>query len=233
MIRFLLLATVCVCSVATATETSKPLKLLVTEDFTSGPKAWEILDGANWKLAEIDGNAVLSQYGKERSYEPPHRSPLHVAILRSPIVGDFDLKVRVRSTHEDYGHRDACLFFGYQDAEHFYYVHLGKKADPHCNQIFIVNKKDRAKITTKTTPGTQWDDKWHTVRIRRRIESGEIAIYWDDEKKPIMTATDKTFAWGRVGVGSFDDTADWDDVELRGVIPAPEPSQGDFPASKR
>lgn len=32
-----------------------------------------------------------------------------------------------------------------------------------------------------------------------------------------MTATDKTFAWGRVGVGSFDDTGNWQDVKLRGV----------------
>ena len=27
----------------------------------------------------------------------------------------------------------------------------------------------------------------------------------------------KSFAWGQVGVGSFDDTSDWDDVALRGV----------------
>jgi hypothetical protein len=31
-----------------------------------------------------------------------------------------------------------------------------------------------------------------------------------------MTATDTTFAWGRIGVGTFDDTAQFDDVTLRG-----------------
>jgi len=36
-------------------------------------------------------------------------------------------------------------------------------------------------------------------------------------KTPAMTATDKTLAWGQVGVGSFDDTSMWDDVVLRGV----------------
>ena len=35
--------------------------------------------------------------------------------------------------------------------------------------------------------------------------------------KPVMTAKDKTFAWGRIGIGTFDDTSDWDDIELRGV----------------
>ena len=32
-----------------------------------------------------------------------------------------------------------------------------------------------------------------------------------------MTARDKTFQRGRIGVGSFDDTGDWDDIRLRGV----------------
>ena len=31
------------------------------------------------------------------------------------------------------------------------------------------------------------------------------------------TAVDKTFAWGQVGIGSFDDTSAWDDIELRGT----------------
>ena len=31
-----------------------------------------------------------------------------------------------------------------------------------------------------------------------------------------MTASDKTFVWGRVGLGSFDDTADWDDLTIHG-----------------
>jgi len=34
--------------------------------------------------------------------------------------------------------------------------------------------------------------------------------------KPVMTANDKTFTWGRVGIGTFDDTGDWKEVTLRG-----------------
>jgi hypothetical protein len=32
-----------------------------------------------------------------------------------------------------------------------------------------------------------------------------------------MTARDKTFAWGRVGVGSFDDTGDWTAIKVHGT----------------
>ena len=42
-------------------------------------------------------------------------------------------------------------------------------------------------------------------------------IYFDDLEKPIMTAADKTFLHGRVGLGTFDDTSDWDAFKLRGV----------------
>ncbi len=35
-------------------------------------------------------------------------------------------------------------------------------------------------------------------------------------KEPVMTANDKNFKWGQVGVGSFDDTTAWNDFVLRG-----------------
>jgi hypothetical protein len=97
-------------------------------------------------------------------------------------------------------------------------VHLGKKTDDHANQVFIVNGAARTKISTKTTEGTDWDDQWHTIRIVRSSRSGTILIYFDDMKRHVMAATDSTFRWGRVGVGSFDDTGDWDDFRLRGQL---------------
>ena len=51
-----------------------------------------------------------------------------------------------------------CVFFGYQDDSHLYYVHLGKKTDDHANQVFIVNEAPRTKISTKTTDGIPWLD---------------------------------------------------------------------------
>jgi hypothetical protein len=35
--------------------------------------------------------------------------------------------------------------------------------------------------------------------------------------KPVMTAKDDTFRWGQIGLGSFDDTSDWDTVKLTGT----------------
>ena len=87
---------------------------------------------------------------------------------------------------------------------------------PHANQIFIVNEKPRLKISTKTSDGTNWDDEWHHARVIRDVKTGKIDVYFDDMKTPVMTAVDKTFTWGRVGVGSFDDTGNFDQIRLYG-----------------
>ena len=49
------------------------------------------------------------------------------------------IDVRLQSAMTDFGHRSLCLFFNYVDPAHFYYVHFGKEADPHANQIFLVS----------------------------------------------------------------------------------------------
>ena len=193
------------------------LPMVIDEDFESGAKQWEPTDAKAWKVKETDKGHVYSQFEKRSKYEPPHRSPYNIALLKDISVSDFVLDADVLSTHKDYGHRDVCLFFGYQNPAHFYYVHLGKKTDDHANQIFIVNDAPRTKISTKTTPGTDWDEQWHHVWITRDTKSGSIQIFYDDMESPVMTASNKTFSWGRVGIGSFDDTGDWDNIQLRGI----------------
>ncbi|WP_425395528.1 hypothetical protein [Aeoliella sp.] len=216
----------CLPAMHAAAEDEPEFELVVEDNFEKpeNHKQWQMLDPKSWQFTEVDGRSVLSQYARKSEYKPPHRSPFHVALLKEKSVGDFDMTASVRSTVEDYGHRDACLIFGFVDAAHFYYVHIGKKTDPHCNQIFLVNGADRKAISLTTTEGTNWSDDWHRVKITRRTDTGRIEVFFDNFEKPIMTAEDKTLPAGRVGVGSFDDCADWDDFELRGT-PAKLPEE--------
>ena len=112
------------------------------------------------------------------------------------------------------------MIFNYVDPSHFYYVHLANQADEHANSIFIVDGKPRVSIAEKRTKGTKWDDGWHDVRIKRDPESGLIEVYFDDMTHPVMSAHDKTFSKGRIGLGTFDDTGMFDDFvgkAVRGV----------------
>jgi hypothetical protein len=192
------------------------LPRLVVEDFEKGAERWQPTDPKAWRVSDGRGGKVYDQFVKQSAYKPPHRSPFNFSLLKDVMVGDFALTAKVRSTIKDYGHRDACLIFGYQDKAHFYYVHFGKQTDDHANQIFIVNDKPRTKISAKTTDGTPWTDQWHNVKVIRRVKEGTIEVYFDDMQKPAMTATDKTFEHGQIGIGTFDDTSLWDDVRLYG-----------------
>lgn len=215
--RTVLLASVAafVCTSAMAAD---ELPVAFEENFENGAGRWEPMDPGQWQIKKTDKGQVYSQHEKKSAYKPPHRSPTNVALLKEVVFGDLELTAKVRSTHPDYGHRDAVVVFGYQSPSQFYYVHLGKQADDHANQIFIVNNAARTKISLTSTSGTNWDDNWHTVRVVHNPATGDIAIYFDDLEKPVMTAKDKTFSRGRIGVGTFDDTSDWDDIVIRGKL---------------
>lgn len=192
------------------------LPLVFADSFSSDRAAnWEPGDPDAWKVARQGANRVYSQF-RQSQVQPPVRSPFNRALVKDLVLGDFILDARVQSTIKDYDHRDVCLFFGFQDASHLYYVHLGKKADDHANQIFIVNHEPRKKISTTSTAGTPWNDDWHHVRVVRMVDAGTIEVFFDDMEHPVMTASDKTFLWGQVGIGTFDDTANFDDVLVYG-----------------
>lgn len=187
--------------------------LLFSDDFAKGAERWEPTDAKAWKVVKTDKGHVYNQFALSQ-YKPPFRSPLNISLVKDLKVTDFVLEAKVQSTAKDGPHRDMCLFFGYQAPDQFYYVHLAKKADDHANQVFIVNKADRKKISTKTSEGTPWDDGWHAIKLVRRIGDGAVEVSFDG--KLVMTAQDKTFTWGRVGLGSFDDSGNWADVKIHG-----------------
>ena len=190
--------------------------LMFEADFEGGTlfDQWQATDPSAWRVEEQpEGGKVLALFGQS-NYQPEVRSPFNINLIKGIEIGSFVLELKLKSTTEDYNHRDLCLFFGYQDPSHFYYVHLGKTADPHANSISIVNGEPRVSIAATRSDGTDWDENWHCVRIVRDLEKGTIEVYFDDMNQAIMTAKDDRFASGRVGVGSFDDTGQFDDIRL-------------------
>ena len=196
-------------------ERKNGLPLVCFEDFESGAGRWTQTDADAWKIVIEDGNHVYSQYQRSQ-YEPPVRSPYNMALVKDLQVDDFVLQARMKQTGKEYGHRDMCIFFGYQDPAHFYYVHIATKADAHANSIFLVNGQPRVSIADERTEGTDWGTGYHDVRVVRDCSTGAIEVYYDDMDKPIMRANDDTFMTGRIGFGSFDDTGNIDDIMVWG-----------------
>jgi len=215
-VLLMLLAVVAGCNGPSGIGGSKKMPLLFEADFEDGSLGdWQATDPAAWRIESGHDGKVLALY-KQSDYKPQVRSPVNINLVRNMVVGSFVMELDMRSTTKDYGHRDMCLFFGHQDPSHFYYVHIANQSDAHANSIFVVDGEPRVSIAKTRTEGTKWDDNWHTVRLVRDAEEGTIEIFFDDEPEPIMTAVDHRFKWGKVGVGSFDDTGQFDDIKLWG-----------------
>ncbi|MFD0537264.1 hypothetical protein ACFQY7_29475 [Actinomadura luteofluorescens] len=136
----------------------------------------------------------------------------------------IDAKVRL-DTPVSVSNRDVIVIFGYQDDTHYYYTHLSSDNTiyPH-NGIFLVNGADRLRIDQQWNanrshgaPPAITDEAWHGVRVDRRADTGEIAVYVDGSSKPVFTARDTTLGSGRVGFGSFDNIGQLRDLTVRGT----------------
>jgi hypothetical protein len=196
-----------------AEELCADAKLIFSDDFEQGTGQWETTDDTAWELHEYEGGKAFGLNRRVSDYQPQVRSPHNIALIKGHEVASFVLTFKVRSTLDTGGHRDCCVFFNHQDPTHFYYVHLGARPDPHSGQIMIVNGAPRVALTKNENP-IPWDDEWHEVKVVRNYQSGAIQVYFDDMDNPVMQVTDKTFGKGRVGIGSFDDMNDFDDVKL-------------------
>jgi hypothetical protein len=234
-LRLMIAAVGLFCCVRSAAGQGIDLPLILREDFESGMTRWRPTDdpvNGVWKVIDQgakDGergasgkeqakNHVLRVTGQSK-YQPPHRSPHSIVWLKDVVVKDFVLTARVQNTNPGAGaHRDLCFFWGYQDPAHYYYVHFGAQADPAACQIFIVNDAPRTPITVQTAKGTPWTDGWHNVKVVRRVSDGTMEVYFDDMAKPLMTAKDTKFGAGLIGLGTFDDNGNFDDVELRAEV---------------
>lgn len=169
----------------------------------SDPAAWH-LAGTSLELA------AASRYG------PPHRSPLSIALMRDLEVGDFTLEASLMQTGREYGHRDLCIFFGFQDPANFYYLHLATTPDDHAHNVFLVDDADRRRIAEVPEGGVDWGTGiWHDVRIERTIADGAVRVFFDGEL--ILDATDATHGRGRIGFGSFDDTGRFARIRVESV----------------
>lgn len=192
------------------------LPLLLDDNFDQPePDKWQPSDPDAWTFT-TDGDRTVYALTEDCDYRPEYIAPLNFSIRSDLYVGDCVIDLWLKSTMEDYAHRDMCVFFGWQNPCNFYYIHMGLRSDPRSNTIMIVDSADRANIVQERTDGTPWTNDYHHVRVVRKVDSGLIELYFDDMSKPSMKTVDHTFGWGRIGVGSFDDIGNIDRMVVWG-----------------
>jgi len=198
---------------------AETLPLLIADDFKDGKAgAWMPNHPEHWQVAKEEGSFLyrLTAPGEQGEV----RAPTSWSLLKNFDVTSFVFTGRTRcNTDPSVDKRDMCIFFHFQDATHFYYVHFSASSDEAHNVIAFVNGKDRVKIN-REPPGRSvyrlTDLKFHNFKVTHDAVTGEIKAYLDDLATPILTAADKTLDHGLVGVGSFDDTGSFAEIKLWG-----------------
>jgi hypothetical protein len=183
------------------------------DDFGSGKlEAWQLPHAEDWSILSEPGGQHYLHMNRNREPGVPRR-PLQFALIKDAKVGSFDFQARLRREG-----KSMMVVFNYVDTLHFYYAHLsgdtGAKEPVH-NGIFIVNGEPRKRIAGIDAPPALPDKNWHRVRIARNASSGSIEVFMDDAGQPLFSVVDSIFTCGLVGIGSFDETGDFEDVSLK------------------
>jgi hypothetical protein len=203
-----------------AADLPRGYKLLYEQKFDTAASLtnFQMTDTNAWKwVAAGDDHGGALELTQQSKYTPKVRSPVNIALIADKIFTDFIIEVEMLQTGREYGHRDMCIFYGFQSPTNFYYTHIATAADPNAHNTFIVDGAPRKNFAKETTKGVNWGlNIWHKVRIERTVNDGLIRVYFDDLSKPIMIAQNDQFKNGAIGFGSFDDTGRIDNIRIWG-----------------
>ncbi|WP_285680028.1 PQQ-dependent sugar dehydrogenase [Actinoplanes sp. NBRC 103695] len=188
---------------------------------TLRPTNWRPVTPSKWQFTGRE--VILAEAGVER---PGPRRPFEYAILTAgPVLSSVEIKANVRlDTPVEITNRDVIIVFGYRSDTEFYYAHVSTDNTilPH-NGIFKVNNADRERLDYQWNGRSRGanpaitDSDYHQVRVKHLPATGEIAVYLDGSKDPLMTARDTTFGSGRVGFGSFDNVGRTNSFQVTGT----------------
>ncbi len=168
---------------------------------------WMPLTAARWGVEMDEGNPVY--YLNTSRYSRLGGGRLGEYSLRSANYGNFTFTAQARLgddiTRNIYA--DYAVVFGFQDANNYYYALFNNTQS--ATQLFKVVDGSRIELATATADWLN-DNAYHRIEVSRVDD--DITVSFDGNL--IMSANDSTFGVGKVGVGSFNDSAYFDDVSV-------------------
>jgi len=173
---------------------------------------WSVPESSDWNLSQEDGVPVL-RLSKSRGPLPGPRRPVQFALADTPAYDRLTLELDVKPLESS-----LMLPFAYQDAAHFDYAHLSvdtAKKQPVHNGIFHVYGGERVRISSDKGPAAfAASGNWYHVKLTHDANTGVVDVSVDGRAIPGLHAVDVSLGAGKVGVGSFDETAVFKNVKI-------------------
>jgi len=172
------------------------------------PLGWTPLTVSRWSVVDDNGNNAL--FLNTTSYPPLSGNRLGEYIVSPDSYADFTLTVEAKS-NESAGNTNAdyALVFGFVDNQNYFYMLFNRTLSN--TQLFKVDGGVRELIGTATA-GSIVDDAYHEIEVRRTGNSIEVR----SDGGLVLAAEDSTFPSGKLGLGSFNDSAYFDDIRITG-----------------
>lgn len=176
---------------------------------------WTVPEASDWKIDHEQGVPVLHLV-RPRGPLPGPRRPIQFAIAETPVFGAVTVSVEVRPL----GH-SLLIVFAYRDSAHFDYAHLSTDTasrQPVHNGVFHVFGGERVRISPQVgRPAFPEANRWYHVQLRFEGGTGRVQVDVDEHSVPALQAVDMSLTSGNVGIGSFDETADFKNLKIEGT----------------
>ncbi len=194
------------------TGSSKSFTYRTADSFEDGnADGWLELTTSRWDVEMDEGD--MAYCINTTDVTPVEGSRLGEYSLLPSGYGDFTFTAQARLGDDvtNNSWADYALVFGFQDTGNYYFALFNNEQS--ATQLFkVVDGIRGAALATATTDWLN-DNAYHSVKVSRL--GNDISVYFDNAL--VMSASDSTFGIGKVGVGSYNDSACFDDVSVMGA----------------
>lgn len=187
---------------AALAQSGKPATPPLAEEIEAFGLRWQVISASDWK---IEGGELHLVTARPQQSNP--RRPIQFALARTEPLARFTLEVEVRRSSPK---GSLIVVYAWQKDGYFNYVHLSDDAASRVevhNGIFHCFGGDRVRISPLEGPGSLPTDGWHAVRVDYDASTGLVQAWVDGKTSPSLKAVDLSLGAGRIGLGSFFNTA--------------------------
>jgi hypothetical protein len=171
---------------------------------------WDVQSAADWVAGD---NLLQLKVSAEPAAGQPRR-PTKYALLESRPYSKVTMEAEIKRNG-----RSLIMVYGWQDDAHYDYAHISVDAaatqNVH-NGMFHIFGGERVRMSSLDGPGSLPTQDWTPVKLVFDGETGRCYVEVSGKRNPSLDAVDLSLRWGRVGLGSFDETGDFRNVKITG-----------------
>jgi hypothetical protein len=181
-------------------ETAAPSEVIIFERFDAAPSPLQVVKGGSWSIG--GGRLTLTDPATAATANG------NLAIHPTPVPEKFRLTATVRSTGTASAWNDLSVIFAYADEDNYAYASFNESNDGGTSGLFAVVDGVAAEIVD--IPNSLFADVDHSVQIDQ--SGGSVEVRLDGEL--VASATSAVFGAGKVGFGTRNDGASFDDLKV-------------------